>query len=89
MIASNIQIVVVVTDSGPDFNLRRMERYFAIIGRSRAKAVVLVNKADLFSEEENLTAAEAIRNQNPEAEVHVTSLKKKRFLAIWSGWVTV
>jgi ribosome biogenesis GTPase len=42
--------------------------------------VVLVNKADLFSEEENLTAAEAIRTQNPEAEVHVTSLKKKSSL---------
>ena len=80
VIASNIQIVVVVTDAGPDFNLRRMERYFAIIGRSRAKAVVLVNKADLFSEEENLAAAEAIRTQNPEAEVHVTSLKKKSSL---------
>ncbi len=38
MIAANIQVVVVVTDAGPDFNLRRMERYFAIIGRSRAKA---------------------------------------------------
>ena len=80
VIASNIQIVVVVTDAGSDFNLRRMERYFAIIGRSRAKAVVLVNKADLYSEEENLAAAEAIRNQNPEAEVHVTSLKKKSSL---------
>ncbi len=77
VIASNIQIVVVVTDAGPDFNLRRMERYFAIIGRSRAKAVVLVNKADLFSDEETRTAAEAIRTQNPEAEVHVTSLRKK------------
>jgi len=80
VIAANIHVVVVVTDAGPDFNLRRMERYFAIIGRSRAKAVVLVNKADLFSEEENLTAAEAIRTQNPEAEVHVTSLKKKSSL---------
>ncbi|MFZ0615178.1 MAG: ribosome small subunit-dependent GTPase A [Chthoniobacterales bacterium] len=80
VIAANIQVVVVVTDAGPDFNLRRMERYFAIIGRSRAKAVVLLNKADLFSDEENRTAAEAIRTQNPEAEVHVTSLKKKRGL---------
>ena len=75
VIAANVQIVVVVTDAGPDFNLRRMERYFAIIGRSRAKAVVLVNKADLFSEEENRSAAVAIRTLNPEAEVHVTSLK--------------
>ncbi len=77
VIATNVQIVVVVTDAGPDFNLRRMERYFAIIGRSRAKAVVLVNKADLFAEEENRVAAESIRTLNPEAAVHVTSLKKK------------
>lgn len=77
VIAANIQVVVVVTDAGPDFNLRRMERYFAIIARSRAKAVVLINKADLFSDQENQAAAEAIRAQNPEAEVHITSLKKK------------
>ena len=87
VIASNIQIVVVVTDAGPDFNLRRMERYFAIIGRSRAKAVVLVNKADLFSDEENHTAAEAIRTQNPEAEVHVTSLKKKSTFKALKGYL--
>jgi ribosome biogenesis GTPase len=80
VIAANIQVVVVVTDAGPDFNLRRMERYFTIIGRSRARAVVLLNKADLFSEEENRTAAEAIRALSPEAEVHVTSLRKKSTL---------
>jgi ribosome biogenesis GTPase len=80
VIAANIQIVVVVTDAGPDFNLRRMERYFAIIGRSRAKAVVLINKTDLFSEEENRLAEAAIRAQNPEAEVHLTSLKRKASL---------
>ncbi|MFZ4780129.1 MAG: ribosome small subunit-dependent GTPase A, partial [Terrimicrobiaceae bacterium] len=80
VIAANIQVVVVVTDAGSDFNLRRMERYFAIIGRSRAKAVVLVNKADLFPDEQNRAAAEAIRAQNPEAEVHITSLKTKRSL---------
>jgi ribosome biogenesis GTPase len=80
VIAANIQVVVVVTDAGPDFNLRRMERYFAIIGRSRAKPVVLVNKADLFSDEQNQAAAEAIRAQNPDADVLITSLKAKRSL---------
>lgn len=86
VIAANIQVVVVVTDAGPDFNLRRMERYFALIGRSRAKAVVLINKADLFSEEENRTAAEAIRTLNPEAEVHVTSLKNKGTFRALKGY---
>ena len=80
VIAANIQVVVVVTDAGPDFNLRRMERYFAIIGRSRAKAVVLVNKADLFPDEQNQAAAETIRAQNPAADVLITSLKAKRSL---------
>ena len=75
VIAANIDVVVVVTGAGSDLNLRRMERYFAIIGRSRAKAVVLVNKADLFPAEQNQKAAEAIRALNPDADVHITSLE--------------
>lgn len=82
VIAANIQTVVVVTDAGQDFNLRRMERYFAIIGRSRARAVVLINKADLFPDEQNRAAAEAIRAQNPDADVHVTSLKARDSLEV-------
>ncbi len=82
VIAANIDVVVVVTDAGPDFNLRRMERYFAIIGRSRAKAVVLVNKADLFPADQNQAAAEAIRALYPDAEVHVTSLEKRASLKV-------
>lgn len=82
VIAANIDVVVVVTDAGPDFNLRRMERYFAIIGRSRAKPVVLVNKADLFPVEKNTAAAEAIRALNPEAEVHITSLGNRHSLKV-------
>lgn len=82
VIAANIDVAVVVTDPGPDFNLRRMERYFAIIGLSRAKAVVLVNKADLFSDEKNQAAVEAIRSLNPAADVHLTSVTKKATLRI-------
>ena len=76
VIAANINVVIVVTDADSDFNLRRMERYFAIIGRSQAKAVVLVNKADLFPAAQNQMAAEAIRALNPDADVHITSLEK-------------
>lgn len=76
VMAANVDVVAVVTDAGPDFNLRRMERYFAIIGRSGAKAVVLVNKSDLFTAKENQTAAKAIRELNPEAAVHITSTEK-------------
>lgn len=82
VIAANVDVAVVVTDAGSDFNLRRMERYFAIIGRSRAKAVVLVNKADLYSTEQNQAAVEAIAALNPEADVHLTSVVKKATLKV-------
>jgi ribosome biogenesis GTPase len=88
VIAANIDVVVVVTDPGADFNLRRLERYFAIVGRSGAKPVVLVNKADLFSAEENRAAVEAIRALHPEAGVHLTTVTKKSTLKVLRSYLT-
>lgn len=82
VIAANVDVVVVVTDAGPDFSLRRMERYFAIIGLSRAKALVLVNKSDLFPKARNEEAAEAIRGLNPDADVHITSSENQSSLKV-------
>lgn len=73
VIAANVSLVCVVTDAGTDFNLRRMERFFALIGRSGAKPIVLVNKSDLFPESQNQEAANAIRQLCSEAVVLVTS----------------
>ncbi|MFT3990571.1 MAG: ribosome small subunit-dependent GTPase A [Luteolibacter sp.] len=73
VIGANIDIVTVVTDAGPDFNLRRMERYFTLIGRSGAQAVVLINKSDLFPKEQNKQAAEEIAALWDQAKVHITS----------------
>jgi ribosome biogenesis GTPase len=82
VIAANVNVVVVVTDAGSDFSQRRMERYFAIIGKSRAKAVVLVNKSDLFPDTKNREAAEAIRALNPDADIHITSAEKGTSLKV-------
>ena len=82
VIAANVNTVVVVTDPGPDFNLRRMERYFAVVGRSGARAVVLLNKADLFDDAHNEEAASAIRALSPEADVHVISVWEERGLKV-------
>jgi ribosome biogenesis GTPase len=73
VIGANIDFVAVVTDAGPDFNLRRMERYFMLIERSGAKAVVLINKADLHPAEQNQKAADEIAALWDGASVHVTS----------------
>jgi ribosome biogenesis GTPase len=82
VIGANVDIVAVVTDAGPDFNLRRMERYFTLIGKSGAKPVVLVNKSDLFPREQNKQAAEEIAALCADADVHVTSAIKGEGLKV-------
>lgn len=47
VIASNIDIVFIVTAIGPELNPRRIERYLAIVHASGAKPVILINKTDL------------------------------------------
>jgi ribosome biogenesis GTPase len=78
VMAANVTAVVVVTDAGLDFNARRMERYFTLIGRCGAKAVVLINKSDLYPDTQNQAAAAAIRALNAEADVYVTSVETKQ-----------
>lgn len=88
VIASNIDVVVVVTDPGPDFNLRRMERYFALIGRSNAHPVVLVNKSDLFDDEDCQAAADEIQALCESADVHVTSVAEGTALTAFKSYLT-
>jgi len=47
VIAANIDTVFVVTGLDGDFNLRRLERYYATARASGANCTILLNKADL------------------------------------------
>ncbi len=47
LLAANIDVVFIVTALGGDFNLARMHRYLALVSKSGATPVVVVNKADL------------------------------------------
>ena len=69
VMAANVDVVFVITDAGQDFNPRRMERYYAVMQRSGAKSVVILNKSDLYPEEMNTMAAEALAALNPDIEV--------------------
>jgi len=73
VIGANVDLVAVVTDAGTDYNIRRMERYFMLIGRSGARAVVLINKSDLYPPEQSLKAAAEISALWDAAAVHITS----------------
>jgi ribosome biogenesis GTPase len=87
VMAANVDVVVVVTDAGADFNLRRMERYFTIVQKSGAKPVVLVNKSDLFEAEVNEKARAEIQELAPEASVFVTSATRHEGLEILTSFL--
>jgi ribosome biogenesis GTPase len=66
VIAANIDTVFIVTATGSDFNLRRLERYLAVAYAAGAAPVILVNKADLADDAEALRAqASAIAGEVP------------------------
>lgn len=47
VLAANIDILFIVTGLDHDYNLRRLERYLVLAGESGARAVIVLNKADL------------------------------------------
>ena len=50
LIAANIDTAFVIQSFGPDYNLRRLERYLVMINEGNISPVVLLSKSDLFSE---------------------------------------
>jgi len=82
VMAANVSVVVLVTDAGSDFNLRRVERYLMLIEKSRAQAVVLMNKSDLFSDDLNEEAAGEVRELSDDVSVYVTSAARNEGLEV-------
>lgn len=82
IMAANISIVVVVTDAGADFNLRRLERYLLLTERSGAKTVILLNKSDLYTEEQNAQAFASIRDLGGDTDIYITSALKNEGLDV-------
>ena len=50
LLAANIDVVFIMTAMDGDYNLRRLERYLALVGGSGAAPVIVLNKAELSSE---------------------------------------
>ncbi len=87
VMAANVDIVVVVTDPGPDYSSRRIERYLMLIERCGARPVVLLNKADLFSEEHCAVVAGEVRELSEAAGIHVTSALKSQGLEVLQSYL--
>lgn len=57
VVAANIDYAFVVTSANADFNPRRIERYLSAIAESGARAVIVINKADLCDDVQALVTA--------------------------------
>ncbi len=71
ILAANIDYAFIVTDSGPDFSLARLERYLMIVYASGARPVIVVNKIDLSDDISAIR--EAIAELGPDIPVVCTS----------------
>jgi len=57
VVAANIDYAFVVTSANADFNPRRIERYLSAIAESGARAVIIINKADLCGDVQALVSS--------------------------------
>lgn len=74
VIAANIDHIFLLVGLDQDFNLRRIERYLTLIYNSGASPVIVLNKADLCPEADDLMAeAESVA---PGVPVHPVSALK-------------
>ena len=86
IVATNLDIVFLVSSLNREFNLRRMERYLTIIWESGARPVVLLNKADLCVDAAARVAeAESIALGTP---VHVLSALEQTGLEAVKNYLT-
>jgi ribosome biogenesis GTPase len=67
VIGTNIDYIIVVTEPGADYNPRRMERYMALIHKSGAHPIIVLNKIDSFPKELVDEVSQELRQLAPDA----------------------
>ena len=75
IISANMDYIFIVSGLDEDYNLRRIERYLTIAWDSGAKAVIILNKADLCTKDEIAEKTLAIEKIAYGVNVHVISCK--------------
>jgi ribosome biogenesis GTPase len=77
LIAANIDIAFIVQSLDTDFNLRRLERYLAMVEDSHIKPVVLLSKSDLLEAKDVADRVAEIYNVMPSLQVQPFSNKNE------------
>lgn len=71
VVAANVDTIFLVSALDRDFNLRRLERYLVVVRESRARPVIILNKADLCADVAG--AIDAVRSITADIPVHAVS----------------
>jgi ribosome biogenesis GTPase len=69
MIASNIDVALIVQSCQFDFNVNRLERYLVMVRNGHVDPVILLTKTDLVSPETLQEQIDEIRNAGITTEV--------------------
>ncbi len=75
IIATNIDVALIVQSVNRDFNVNRIERYLSIVNGSNIKPIILLNKTDLISDDKTMLLIEAIKKRIPDVSVLPVSNK--------------
>ncbi|MEW6271749.1 MAG: ribosome small subunit-dependent GTPase A [Thermodesulfobacteriota bacterium] len=85
VVAANVDVVLIVTSMNRDFNPRRLERYLTLAWNSGATPAIVLSKADLCTEQQQVVADVAA--VAPDVPVHVASARDGRGLAELEAYV--
>lgn len=73
MIATNINKAFIVQAVDRDFNLNRLERYFVLAHNGGIEPVIILNKADLISEDQLKDINQQVQNRMKISHIFMTS----------------
>lgn len=74
IVAANVDTVFLMTSLNQDFNLRRLERYIVLANQSNAHAVIILSKADLCDNYEEII--EEVKTVSKDIPIHIVSSLK-------------
>ncbi len=86
IMAANVDAVFLVSSLNHDLNLRRIERYLAVVWESGATPVIILNKSDLSDQRQTLLAK--VEGIAPGVDVHVTSAATGQGVGAIGGYVS-
>ena len=75
IIATNIDVTLVVESVDRDYNLNRFERYFAILEEGEVKGAIILNKIDLLTPSEKESRLNELRERFPLVDIILTTTK--------------